>query len=255
MLLESCKIIKKHERRPGLFDFTFESPQIAAQCRAGQFLHIKCGDGVLLRRPISICDFGDTTVRIIFEVRGEGTRLLSEKQTDEALDVLGPLGRGFTDVFPGAKTLFIGGGIGIFPLLAHAKKYGKNATVLLGFKDKASIALESDFTRFGARVSIATDDGSYGHRGFVTALLENALNEQIYDAVFACGPLPMLKKTVAACNDLGIFCEISMEQRMGCGVGACLVCSCKTEKDDIISYSRVCADGPVFNSKEVVFDA
>lgn len=243
-------LIKKVELREGLFDFTISNKEMAEKCLAGQFLHIKCGNKVLLRRPISICDVNGEEIRFIFEVRGEGTKELSLAKVGESLDVLGPLGKGFTLLDKSKKVIFIGGGIGIFPLLMAAKHYGENATVLLGFRDKKTIVLKDEFQKLGCNVLIATDDGSEGYKGFITDLLE----KENIDGIFACGPKPMLIKTANFSKANDIFCELSMEERMGCGIGACLVCACKTKKGEGTTFSHVCKDGPVFNAKEVIFD-
>lgn len=247
-----AEIIKKEVLREGLYDVTVKNGEMAYNAKAGQFLHIDCGGKALLRRPISICDIDKDTVRFIFEVRGEGTDLLKSKNIGEFISILGPLGNGFTDTDFSKKTLFVGGGIGIFPLLNHAKKYGKNAVVLLGFRDKENAVLVNDFEKAGCTVKTATDDGSLGHKGFVTDLIEKELINA--NAVFACGPYPMLKKTAMAANKKDIFCEISMEERMGCGIGACLVCACRVKVKNEEKYLHVCKDGPVFNAKELVLE-
>lgn len=250
---ELATIEKIVELRPGLFDVTVKNEEMAKKAKAGQFLHIDCGDSVLLRRPISICDASGDTLRFLFEVRGEGTALLKEKKAGELVSILGPMGKGFRDIAFDKKGVFVGGGIGIFPLLMHAKKYGKNAVVLLGFRNKECTVLIKEFEDAGCTVRIATDDGSLGHKGFVTDFLPEELDSGAV-SVFACGPSIMLKKTAAEALKRDIFCEVSMEQRMGCGVGACLVCACKTKAGDDYKYQHVCKDGPVFNAKTVVFD-
>lgn len=248
-----CRVENNVELRKNLFDITVKNVELAKLCKAGQFLHIKCGEEVYLRRPISICDVQNEYIRFIIEVRGKGTDWLSKVKEGETLDILGPLGNGFTDIDFNKKVVFVGGGIGIFPLLMHAKKYGKNATVLLGFRDKENVVLEDEFKNFGCDVRVSTDDGSYGYKGFVTKFLEQRVEEGGCEAVFACGPQAMLKKTADIANKNNIFCEISMEERMGCGVGACLVCACKTIKGDSFTYSHICKDGPTFNAKEIIF--
>lgn len=249
-LLQLCEVIKKEEIRDKLFDITIKSKDIAEQSKAGQFLHIKCSNNVLLRRPISICDVNDDEIRFIFEVRGEGTKDLSLIKIGDKVNILGPLGNGFTINDTNKKAVLIGGGIGIFPLFMVAKEYKENATVLLGFRDKSNVVLEKFFLNYGCKVKIATDDGSYGYKGFITDLLKGNKS----DIIYACGPKPMLKKTADFAKKNNIFCEMSMEERMGCGVGACLVCTCKTVKQDSFTYKKVCVDGPVFNVNEVIFD-
>ncbi|MEG1719190.1 MAG: dihydroorotate dehydrogenase electron transfer subunit [Clostridia bacterium] len=252
-IVNKFELIKKAEIRKDLFDFTVYAPEIAKIAVSGQFLHIKCGDEFSLRRPISICEINAETIRFIFEIRGDGTDKLSKFKVGDFIDILGPLGNGFEDRDYSKKAVFVGGGIGIFPLLDVAKKYKNNATVLLGFKDKASSSLISDFENAGCVVKVATDDGSLGINGFVTDYFKDLSND--IDTIYACGPSVMIKKTATFANDKKIKCLVSLEERMGCGIGACLVCACKTKDNHgNEGYSHVCKNGPIFDSKEVVFD-
>ena len=248
-MLENCVLIKKIQLNEKLFDFTVRSVGISSSLLPGQFLHIKCSDYHTLRRPISVCDVTGDEIRFVFEVRGGGTRELSMKNIGDEIDILGPLGNSFTVTDTNKKTLFVGGGIGIFPLLYHAKKYGENAIVLLGFRNKDAVCLIDDFKKTGCNVLVSTDDGSYGLGGFVTDLLKQNISEA--SAVFACGPEIMIKKTAALANEKGVFCEVSTEERMGCGIGACLVCACKIKRDGQEKFLHVCKDGPIFNSLEI----
>ena len=251
---ENCKIIKKSILAAGIFDFWLLCPGMAATAQPGQFLHILCGDKPL-RRPISICEINKSgeALRIVFEVRGEGTKWMGEQPEGRSLDVLGPLGRGFdvSGARGGGHAMFVGGGIGVPPLLEAAKAYGKNAGIFLGFKSRETAILIDDFKRFAGEVIIATDDGSMGSRGFITDAVSRNIGQ--YKTVYACGPLPMLAKTARIAGQNGVPCFVSMEERMGCGVGACLVCACKTKGAGGETYSHVCKDGPVFNAEEVVW--
>ena len=230
---------------------------IRASFRApGQFVHIRCGEGLLLRRPISVCscmeDEPDDLLSIVFEVRGEGTRWLAGRELGDSLDVLGLAGNGF-DLKPKGRYLLVGGGIGIPPMLGCAQYTGGRATAILGGRSRDKIILEDFFREDCAKVLCATDDGSLGHHGFVDALVRRELSEDRgYDGVLACGPKPMLRNVAKVAEEFGIPCQVSMEERMGCGVGACLVCAC-----DMADGSRkhVCKDGPVFDSREVDWDA
>ena len=216
-----------------------------------QFVHVKCGHSRLLRRPISICDWGKNRLRIVFEVRGEGTAWLARRKAGDTLDVLGPLGCGF-QVEREARCLLVGGGIGVPPMLGCAQYTGGRATAILGGRSRDKIILEDFFREDCAKVLCATDDGSLGHHGFVDALVRRELSEDRgYDGVLACGPKPMLRNVAKVAEEFGIPCQVSMEERMGCGVGACLVCAC-----DMADGSRkhVCKDGPVFDSREVNWD-
>ena len=227
---------------------------MARQVSCGQFVHIKCGHSRLLRRPISICDWQDGLVRVVFEVRGEGTGWLARRAPGDRLDVLGPLGHGF-DV-SGKKLLMVGGGIGVPPMLGCAKQAatrGSQVWAALGFRDIGHQMLTAEFAQTTAGMELISDDGSTGRQGFVTELVSELLDrEGDFDAVLACGPKPMLKGVAAASHSRGVPCQVSMEERMGCGVGACLVCACQTADGRM---KHVCKDGPVFDAREVDWNA
>lgn len=249
-----CELIYKKEIAEGIFDFRIKSDEIAKETKSGQFLHINCGKGTLLRRPISICDVSaDGGVRFIFEKRGKGTADLSEFEKGDLIDVLGPLGNGFTiDNEKYKAPVIIGGGIGVFPLYNLAKNL-KSSTVFLGFRTKDRVVMENEFAAV-SDTAVATDDGSYGYNGFAADLLKKHIKDNHTDIIYACGPTPMLRVVKAIAEDAEIFCEISLEQRMGCGIGACLVCSCETIHDGMEKYARVCKNGPVFPSSEVTLN-
>ena len=252
-----CKIVSKEQVGDAVYMTLEVGDMIRASFRApGQFVHIRCGEGLLLRRPISVCscmeDEPDDLLSIVFEVRGEGTRWLAGRELGVSLDVLGLAGNGF-DLKPEGRYLLVGGGIGIPPMLGCAQYTGGRATAILGGRSRDKIILEDFFREDCAKVLCATDDGSLGHHGFVDALVRRELSEDRgYDGVLACGPKPMLRNVAKVAEEFGIPCQVSMEERMGCGVGACLVCAC-----DMADGSRkhVCKDGPVFDSREVDWDA
>ncbi len=251
-ILEKCMVAENTKLGEGLYLMVMEAPMIAEKAGCGQFLHISCGEGTLLRRPISICTWFGSLIRIVFQTKGEGTKWLSERRTGDVLDVLGPLGHGFDITALGAKPVFIGGGIGVPPMLAcaqKAKEDGTNATAILGFRNENAVILEGDFQKV-CETFVTTDDGSYARKGFVT----DVLYEQLADCtgIAACGPRIMLKNIAAIAKKAQIPCQVSMEERMGCGIGACLVCAC-TLKDGNGQkyYGHVCKDGPVFNAEEV----
>ncbi|MGE4283998.1 MAG: dihydroorotate dehydrogenase electron transfer subunit [Clostridia bacterium] len=256
-----CPITYKEEIAPGIIDMRIECKEIAQAAQPGQFLNIKCCEGLsaILRRPISICDV-DTKkneVRFVFQIKGEGTKLLSFKNPGDSVDVLGPLGTSFSIEERFKKPILIGGGIGTFPLLYLAKKLqDRSASAYLGFRSKEMVTLEADFKNVCKEVLVATDDGSYGYNGYVTQLMENAIREGKADIIYACGPELMLRAVVETCKANNLYTQISMEQRMGCGIGACLVCVCKTKAntEDGWDYEHVCKDGPVFWGNEVMFD-
>lgn len=239
-----CEIKTMEKLAENIYDVWIHAPEIAREAAPGQFLHIKCGGGALLRRPISICDANDTLVRFVFEERGQGTGWLKDQKPGDVLDVLGPLGNGFK--IAGKNPVIIGGGIGIFPLLMLAKKF-ESPKVFLGFRNCARMVLKEDFESCG-NLCICTDDGSYGERELVTELARKELENA--DMVYACGPAPMLRAVKKMAKDYGVPAQLSLEERMGCGVGACLVCVCSANGH----FEKVCQKGPVFWSDEVEFD-
>ena len=248
-------IVKKKNLAKDVYDFTFYCPEAAAKAKEGQFLHIAV-PGHFLRRPISICstDKENGLIRIVFAVKGEGTARLSELLPGDAPDVLGPLGHGFTLFEKDKKVILAGGGIGVPPLLTLSSHYGKNAFAACGFRDAKSVILEEDFIKNGTRLAVCTDDGSYGLKGTVITPLENIFaSGEKFDMVYSCGPVPMMRAVAEISEKYGIPCEVSLEQRMGCGIGACLVCSCKIKKEGRTEYLHVCKNGPVFNAREVVW--
>ncbi len=236
------------------FDFIIFCPEIVELARPGQFLHIKC-DGKTLRRPISICEINkiSKTIRIVFDIKGEGTEWLSKRIKGEKLDILGPLGNGFNIDNPDLHALFVGGGIGVPPLLETAKAFNGNADAILGFKCADNSILLEDFKKECKSVMITSDDGSICHKGYTTDVLIERLKQVEYDIVYSCGPSVMLKKVCEICNNAEIPCYVSLEEHMGCGVGACLVCACKIMDNNKETYKHVCKDGPVFSSREVIW--
>ncbi len=211
---------------------------------AGEFINIKI-DGLYLRRPISVYDVSENFVTIVYKVVGKGTEIMS-KLTSERLDVLTGLGNGYNLNASGDSPLLIGGGVGVPPLYLLAKRLirqNKKVTVILGFNTASEIILKEDFEKLGAKVIVTTVDGSYGVKGFVTDTL-NGLN---YTYVYTCGPLPMLK---AVYNNTVTSGEYSFEERMGCGFGACMGCSCKT----LYGNKRICKDGPVLKKEEIIWE-
>ncbi len=254
--VNSYKLIQKTELAKGIFDFCIYCPEIAETAVCGQFINVKA-EGFFLRRPISICgiDRRNGTLRIVFEVRGKGTLALSKFDTGDMMDITGPLGGGhFTMLSPDKKAVIVGGGIGNPPLVPLALHYGKNATVISGFRNESVVILQSDFAKNGADVILCTDDGSAGRKGFVTDALAERLDAGECDIIYACGPMVMLERIAKAAKLHGIPCEISLEERMGCGVGGCLVCACRISKNGSEEYLHVCKDGPVFNANEVIFN-
>ncbi len=244
-----CKLLLKTELCSGIYDYVLHAPEIARQAQIGQFVHIDCGGRTTLRRPISICDVGEDFLRFAFQVKGEGTRELAKRQVDEYIDILGPLGNGFKTT-DGEKAVVIGGGIGVFPLLRLARR--PDTAVFLGFRTKSLVVMEDDFIEANKNVTICTDDGSYGYDGFAVAAMGEYLLDNKVDMIYCCGPTPMLRTVKQIAEFRKIPCQLSLEQRMGCGIGACLTCVCETKDTGMSKYKQVCSSGPVFDSKEVV---
>lgn len=249
---QDCKILSLRALNDQAFEMVLHAGEIAETAQPGQFVNVSCGEGHLLRRPISICEAEGPQLRLVFEVRGEGTLWLSQRKEGESVSVLGPLGRGF-DV-EGKKVLFVGGGIGVPPLLWAAKR-AAGADAALGFAAKGRSLLLEDFAAVCGETAVTTDDGSLGIRGNALDAARELLQKNQYDAVCACGPKILLRYTAETAEKAGIPCQVSMEERMGCGVGACLVCAVKLrDEQGETYYGHVCKNGPVFSSKEVVFD-
>ena len=210
----------------------------------GQFVNIKI-DGLYLRRPISICDYDDSTITLIYKVVGEGTEVMADMKEGQILDMLTGLGNGFDVTKSGPSPLLIGGGVGIPPMYILCKRLieeGITPTVILGFNSSEDIFYEQEFKDIGANVYIATADGSYGQQGFVT----DVMKDLDYSFFYTCGPMPMFR----AINDIAkTEGQFSFEERMGCGFGACMGCSCKTK----YKYKRICKDGPVLDKEEIIW--
>ena len=239
-------VISNEELTQNIYDMIINAPDIGEKAKPGQFLHVKCGE-LTLRRPISIADAKDGQVRICYEVRGEGTKWLSELKKGDKIDIMGPLGKGFDVSDLSKKVLLAGGGIGIYPLYPVAKIYGANAHVALGFRTKSAVNFESEFKNTGCDIKIATDDGTYGKKGFAVELVKEILDNNKIDLIMTCGPKIMMRGIYSEAEKRGIRCQVSMEERMACGIGACLVCVCKING----ANERVCVDGPVFEGSEV----
>ncbi len=228
-----------------VYEMVLEGPTTDISA-AGQFIDIEL-DGFYLRRPISICEYDDNFIRIIYKVVGEGTEYLSNLTSGAKLDVLTGLGNGFNISKSGNRPLLIGGGVGTPPMYQLCKnliKEGKEVTVVLGFNSKEDVFYEEEFKKLGAKVYITTADGSYGTKGFVTDVIKN-LNDYTY--FYACGPEPMLKAVYEATNTTSG--ELSFEERMGCGFGACMGCSCETK----YGSKRICLNGPVLTKEEIIW--
>lgn len=249
---EKAKLINKEQIKEDLFKYTLQTENIAKNAKPGNFIEMKVADTstVFLRRPISIFNIDGNNIEVIFQVKGKGTKCLSEKQVGDEIDILGPLGLGTFEVDNFDKVAIIGGGIGVFPLYELAKQLkGKTKiNTYLGFRNKDFVVVEEEFKAVSDNLIITTDDGSYGEKGFAIDFLKR---DEKPDMIYACGPLPMLKAVKAYADENNIKCQISLEERMGCGIGACLGCAVKVVKNGEERYGHVCKDGPVFYSKDV----
>jgi len=259
-----ARIISNRKLNGNYGHLEFESGWIAKQAVAGQFVNIKVANApeLLLRRPISIHGIKASKVKIIYEIIGRGTQILAARKPGEFLDMIGPLGNGFDYSRPlakstQAKNILVAGGIGVAPLVFLADKLMKLKTrkpkpetiVLMGAKTKEQILCRQEFTSLGCTVKLATDDGSLGFKGRVTDLLDLLLEQPEPVRLFACGPHPMLKTIAQIAHKNKIPAQLSLEEHMACGIGACLGCVVATKT----GYKSVCQDGPVFSSEELIW--
>lgn len=255
-----AKLIRKEEIIKGIFKFSVKTPEIVKLSKPGNFIEIRVTDQVepFLRRPISIynLDKENGVLEFIFQVKGKGTEILARKEEGDNIDIIGPLGYGTFKFEKYKNVAVIGGGIGIFPLYElskQAKQSNIKVSTYLGFRNKDFVMLEKEFNEVSNKLTITTDDGTYSNKGFAIDYLINDMENEKYDSIFACGPLPMLKAIQKYANDNNIDCQISLEEKMACGLGVCLGCAVKTAKSpkDAPEYWHVCKGGPVFNSKDV----
>lgn len=255
-----AELVKKEQLKPNIFKFSVKAPSIVKNSKPGNFIEIRVTDQTepFLRRPISIynLDRENGILEFIFQVKGKGTEILSKKEIGKQIDIVGPVGYGTFQYESYKNIAIIGGGIGVFPLyeLAKcAKKDSKNVTTYLGFRSKDFVVLEDEFKKVSSELILTTDDGSYAKEGFAINYLEKDIEEGKIDAIFACGPLPMLKAVQKVAIGKDIPCQISLEEKMACGLGVCLGCAVKTAKSpkEAPEYWHVCKAGPVFNAKDV----
>jgi dihydroorotate dehydrogenase electron transfer subunit len=233
-----------------VYSIWIKDEQITSCAKPGQFLSLYCKSGDrLLPRPISICEIDkeNGTLRLVYRVIGTGTEEISRYKVSDTIEVMGPLGNGFT--LTGKKAILIGGGIGIPPMLELAKQLDCEKQIVLGYRDE--VFLNKDFETYG-NVYISTEDGSVGTKGnVIDAIKENQIDG---DIIFACGPTPMLRGVKAYAMERGIKAQLSMEERMACGIGACLACVCKTKEKDHhthVNNTRICKEGPVFDAEDI----
>ena len=250
---EELAVITSQEKLgEGIYSMWLRTEKVADYAKAGQFVSVYCNDGSrLLPRPISICEIDkeNHALRLVYRVAGKGTDEFKDMKEGDKVRILGPLGNGFTK--KDKKAFLIGGGIGIPPMLQLAKELDCEKQIVLGYRDE--LFLLDDFNGLG-EVYIATEDGSAGTKGnVIDAIKANALTA---DVIYACGPTPMLRALKAYAAENNIECWISMEERMACGIGACLACVCKSKEKDHhtnVNNKRICKEGPVFLAEEVEF--
>lgn len=256
---EKTTVVRVEQFTDQHFRITLEAPHLAKHARPGQFVMIRTGRGKdpLLRRPFSIHQTStNNTIQIYFKVVGRGTDILARVRDGENISVFGPLGRGYK-IVKDAPAVLVGGGLGIAPLLFLAKEISRQKKsadedlILLGARDKSEIEpLMNDFQKFGLRVLTATDDGSLGHHGFITELLQQH-DLPANTVVYSCGPEPMMAGVSAICKQHGYACQVSVESVMACGMGACLGCTRPAKNG---TYTHVCIHGPVYNAEELVWN-
>lgn len=252
-----CELVKKEKIIDGIYKFSVKAPEIANSAKAGQFLEIKVSDigETFLRRPISIYNIEkeEGIVEFIFQVKGKGTEILSDKNVGDKIDIMGPLGFGSFKIADYKNVAIIGGGIGTYPLYELAKELKGKAktTMYMGFRNKDLVTLEREFEEVADRLVLTTDDGSYKEKGYAINILKEDCKKEKPDMIYACGPLPMLKAVREFVIEENIPCQISLEERMGCGIGACLGCAVKVISGQEPRYGHVCKEGPVFEAKDV----
>ena len=248
-IIEDSRIILQQELADHVFRMVVEAPNIAARAKAGQFVQLRITSGsFLLRRPVGIAeaDAEKGTAAFIYRVVGKGTKAMSELKAGDRINILGPLGHGFDT--KAQKPLIIGGGMGLSPLLFYADAVNGQADVLMGGKTECELFWRKLFAPKAQEIFCTTDDGSLGAKGFPTMLLPELLVQKSYDLIAVCGPEVMMKGIARIAKEHGIRCQVSLEKRMGCGLGACLSCSIDTTDG---RRRKVCKDGPVFDAEEV----
>jgi dihydroorotate dehydrogenase electron transfer subunit len=273
------KIAENKKVADNFYKMRIESAYLAKNSEPGQFVEVKVCDGItpLLRRPLGVHRILKTGIELLYEVVGKGTEILAGRKAGEEIDVIGPLGNGFTlnrstGKLANRQTILVAGGIGVAPLLALAEKLlaGRpvsrlaSLTVLVGACKKDHILCEKEFRKLDGRVLIATEDGSKGHKGLITDLLKRELsNRQTgkpanrHTTIYACGPVAMLKEAARIAKEHRARCQVSLEERMACGIGVCLGCPVKVTSYELrvtsYEYKMVCKDGPVFNAEDIIW--
>lgn len=259
MFRQNCQVVSNQKVAPGHFVLTFKSDKISPLARPGQFVQIMCTDSCepLLPRPFSFLTVSKKSFSILYQVVGKGTLILSKLKPNDWLWIAGPFGNGFSLDMAHPKIILVGGGVGIPPLYHLAQTLVKNKFskkdihVFLGARDKSLLLCEKDFKKLGVNIQVSTDNGSKGHKGFVTAILENFLKQSKPSYIHTCGPTPMLRAVSMVAQKYQTPCEVSVEVPMACGFGACLGCAIKLTGG---RYAIACCQGPVFKAGEVAWE-
>ena len=255
-----AELVQKEQLKNNIFKFSVKAPEVVNNAKPGNFIEIRVSNQTepFLRRPISIynLDKENGILEFIFQVKGKGTKILANKEIGECIDIIGPLGFGTFKYENYNNIAIIGGGIGVFPLYELskcAKSENKTVNTYLGFRNEEYVVLEKEFKSVSNKLIITTDDGSYGKEGFAINFLKEDLEKQKVDCIYACGPLPMLRAIRTLSIEKAIPCQISLEEKMGCGLGVCLGCAVKTARStkENPEYWHVCKGGPVFQAKDV----
>jgi len=257
-----AKIISNKKIKGAYYCCLLDAPAIASRCLPGQFVSVRVTDKEepLLRRPFGIHSAAGRRIKLLYEVVGKGTEFFSQRKAGSTIDIIGPLGNGF-DYRPAVigcqPVLVVAGGMGVAPLLFLARQLSRSqrntATAFIGARSSTGILCEKEFKEAGFNVTIATDDGSRGFKGYITALLANTLraaDNELRPYIYACGPRPMLAETARICRERRIPAQFSLEEHMACGIGACLGCVILTRQ----GYKRVCKEGPVFNAADLIWE-
>ena len=261
MIDRETEIIFNEKVAENTFLMGLDAPETASEASPGQFVMLRAGRGMdpLLRRPFSICGILEgNLVLILFKVVGKGTKLISGFEEGDRVHVLGPLGRGFSRPDPGTEPLLAAGGIGIAPLVFLAQTLPeKHWNILAGYRCAGEIISLEKMGLKTENIFVATDDGSAGFSGFVTDLLKGRIGENPEEriAVYACGPVPMLRKVARMAMNAELPCQLSLETHMACGLGACQGCAVKASPGELATYHLACQAGPVFNARAIDWDA
>lgn len=254
----NTKVIKKSELCQNNVLLRIDGKSIASSAVPGQFVNVRCpGDeSHILRRPISVMDADPVKgwFEIAFEIRGKGTSLIADIEEGETLDVMGPFGNGFDLETHGGRIAVIGGGLGIYPLYFLGSRMKEHEMdVFMGYRCADRVVPGNDFNREGCRVYLSTDDGSRGYSGYITSVFEEVYETGRYSMIYVCGPEIMAKTISDILGDERKICQISLEERMGCGIGACLVCTCEVNIGGEKKRKTVCKDGPVFRASDLTW--